>query len=436
MTGSPASPLQRAMSLLALILAGEMIFSLPFHVPRYFRPSVLQTFDLTNAELGDTFAVYGVMAMLAYFPGGLLADRISPRRLMTISLVATALGGVYFATLPGPLGLGLLYGYWGVTTIFLFWAAMIRATREWGGADAQGRAFGLLEGGRGLAAAAFASLAVVCFALFVPADSAAPDPLARRTAMQAVILFYSGTTLLAAAFVWLLLDERHGPDGAHRPRPLAGLRNILARPLVWMQALVVVCAYCGYKGLDNYSLYAFEVLGMSEVRAAGFTASAAYIRPLAALAAGLVADRVGAGRSITALFASLVVVYAALAVLDARPALLGLLYANIIVSFVAVFALRAVYFALLEETSVPAGLTGTAVGLVSVMGYTPDIFFAPVAGRLLDAAPGLPGHQHYFWFLTVLAFAGLITAAVLAWVVRTSGAAAPEQLQSKGDRYG
>ncbi len=136
-----------------LVFGGEMIFALPFHVARFFRPTLLEVFDLTNTELGDVIAVYGIMAMLTYFPGGALADRFSARKLMTLSLIGTGVGGFYFAQIPGQTGLFVLFGWWGITTIFLFWAAMIKSTREWGGTLAQGRAFGLLDGGRGLVAA-------------------------------------------------------------------------------------------------------------------------------------------------------------------------------------------------------------------------------------------------------------------------------------------
>ena len=60
-----------------------MIFSLPFHVIRMFRPTLLKVFHLTNTEIGDSMAFYGVMAMLAYFPGGILADRFSSRKLIS-----------------------------------------------------------------------------------------------------------------------------------------------------------------------------------------------------------------------------------------------------------------------------------------------------------------------------------------------------------------
>lgn len=63
-----------------------MIFSLPFHIPRFFRPTVLDVFGLSNTQLGDIFAVYGVVALAAYFPGGAIADRYSVRTLIALSL--------------------------------------------------------------------------------------------------------------------------------------------------------------------------------------------------------------------------------------------------------------------------------------------------------------------------------------------------------------
>ena len=94
--------------ILIIILAGELIFALPFHLARFFRPTFLQAFELTNTQLGDIFAVYGVVAMLSYFPGGLIADRYAPNRLMSYSLLATAAGGLYL--LSGPTHIGFLGG--------------------------------------------------------------------------------------------------------------------------------------------------------------------------------------------------------------------------------------------------------------------------------------------------------------------------------------
>ncbi len=48
MTEAAVSGRSRVVMMCALVLAGEMIFSLPFHLPRYFRPSFLEGLGLSN----------------------------------------------------------------------------------------------------------------------------------------------------------------------------------------------------------------------------------------------------------------------------------------------------------------------------------------------------------------------------------------------------
>jgi len=410
--------MKRFTQITVLILAGEMIFSLPFHTARFFRPTLLDVFGFSNTGLGDVFAIYGITAMLAYFPGGVIADRYSARKLLTLSLVLTAAGGLYMATIPGGISMALLYGYWGVTSVLLFWAAVLKATREWGGDLSQGRAFGILDGGRGLVAAAFAVFAVSFMASFMPADVDLATPEEQRTALQNVILLYSTATAAIGVLTWFLLPDT-GP--AAEPSSLGKSMNdafdTFGKPIVWAKAGVIICAYCGYKGLDNLSLYADQVLGMNEVEAARLFAYASYLRPLAAVVAGILADRYIASRMIGLTFIVLVVSFGLLSIAIPAGAWLPVIYANIFVSAFAVFAIRGIYYALLQETGTPPGLTGTTIGIMSVVGYTPEIFFAPIAGRILDASPGIPGHQNYFLFLAAISLAGL---AVVIGLVRVN----------------
>ena len=396
-----------------LVYAGEMIFSLPFHVPRFFRPTVLDVFAVNNAELGDIFAVYGIFAMLAYFPGGVIADHFSARKLMTISLVATAIGGVYLAQIPGTIGLSLLFGYWGLTSILLFWAAMIKATREWGGPDRQGRAFGILDGGRGLVAAGAASVAVCLFSLVLPANIEALTHLQQQQAIQSVIYLYTAMTLLAAFFIWCFIPETERQRSA-QTQAFSGIAVVIRQRVVWLQAMIIICAYCGYKGLDYYALYARDVLAMNEIESAQFTSIAAYLRPVAAIATGFIVDRYIASRVIVVFFFVLSGSYLILSLASVPGYGIHLIYTNILITFVAVFGIRGVYFALVEETKIAGNVTGTAVGLVSVIGFTPDIFFAPVAGRILDASPGAAGFQNYFLMLSIFAIMGMLASLLLA----------------------
>jgi nitrate/nitrite transporter NarK len=407
--------MRRIVLMVTLVVVGELVFAVPFNVPRFFRPTVLEVFGLSNTQLGDMFAVYGIAAMLAYFPGGALADHFSARSLISASLLSTSIGGLYMATFPGNIALTILYGFWGITTIFLFWGALIRATRDWGGEKTQGLAFGILDGGRGLVAAVAALVAVNLLALYMPEDARLATPEEREAGLRTVILFYTLLTFLAAMMAWFLIPaEKKGSDVAFSP--LKGMGVVLQKPIVWAQACIIVCAYCGYKGLDNYSLFAVQVLGMDEVEGARLASYGVWARPIAAVLAGVIADRFDATRSIAVTFIILVVSYGTWSMAAPVGAGLAIIYVNFVVTHFAVFALRGIYFAMLEEYKTPKYLTGASVGMISLVGFTPDVFFAPITGRILDANPGLVGFQHYFMFLAAISLAGAITVAVLVWL--------------------
>jgi len=401
--------LERLLFIGCLVVAGEAVFGLPFHIARFFRPTVLEVFEFTNTELGAVQAVYGVVAMLAYFPGGLLADRFSARRLLTGSLLCTSLGGFYFASVPGYRGTWWLFAYWGLTTILLFWGALIRATREWGGRDEQGRAYGLLDGGRGLFAAVVAASAVFVFEAMLPADPTTATMTERTEALRNVIFVYTATTAGAGLLCWLLVPERRS-GAEHRPPVFRNIAKVMRLPTVWLQALIVVSAYVGYKGIDDYSLFAVQAYGMNEVEGAKVTSISAWVRPVAAIGAGLLGDRFKSSRVSALCFATMVASYLWFAFAEPLPSTRWVLYANVLISCTAVFGLRGIYFALFEEGSVPIDATGTAVGLVSVIGYTPDVFVALAGGWFLDRSPGVDGHQHFFLFLCAFAVLGLIAS--------------------------
>ncbi len=403
--------LQRIIVMLCLVIAGEAVFSLPFHVTRYFRPTFLEVFGWTNLELGKAQAIYGVVAMLAYFPGGPLADYFSARKLLSISLLSTSFGGLLMATIPDQQTMALCWGFWGLTSILLFWAALIRATRDWGGSDAQGQAFGLLDGGRGLFAAILAFACVAFFDFLMPEDVQNVSAIERRHALSMIIYTYTALTMAAAVFVWFAIPEsKQQEESQEKPPIVQTLLTLMKIPTLWLQALIVISAYVGYKGTDYFSLYAVDVYGMDEVKAAQVGAMAAWIRPIAALLAGLLADRLLSSRVVAGCFALLVLVYGAMGILEPTPSAVWLLFAQIILICIAVYGLRGVYFALFEEGGVPAAVTGSAAGIVSVIGYTPDIFVAPCAGYLLDTWPGVQGHQYLLLFLMGFTCIGLLAS--------------------------
>jgi nitrate/nitrite transporter NarK len=125
------------------------------------------------------------------------------------------------------------------------------------------------------------------------------------------------------------------------------------------------------------------------------------------------ADRFNARGVIGGLFIAMMISYGVLSQFAPSPDLVNLLYANIFISYFGAFGLRGVYFALIEETRIPNDHTGKAVGLISVVGFTPEIFFGPISGRILDHSPGVTGHLNYFLFLAGISAVGVVIVLIL-----------------------
>ena len=398
--------------LLLLILAGESVFILPFVLQRVFRPTVLKVFELDNVSLGLCFSVYGFVALISYLLGGPLADKYQPRKLIAIALWMTALGGLVFATFPDYLMLQILYGFWGFTTIFLFWSPMIKATRVWGGQNSQGKAFGFLDGGRGLVGALFGTLGVLVFAHFMSADLEVASLQESRFAFRYVILTSSGIVAVVGVLVWLFmkLPEHQEKEIVVDRITTSQIKEVLRLPSVLLLMIIILCAYVGYKITDIFSLYAQDVMLLDEVGSAEVGTFLLFARPVVGVFIGIVADR---SRPSLFLFIGFVIALIG-SLLFASGMVANVSYFiflfSIMIVALGVYAIRSLYFAVMQSGKIPLVLTGTAVGLISLVGYTPDIFAGPAMGYLLDASPGLEGHRHVFWMLALFSFIGGIAA--------------------------
>jgi len=395
----------RTITLVTLIVAGEAIFFLPFILARVFRPTLLDVFQISNTELGLWFSVYGLVAMISYLFGGVLADRFPARNLMATALWLTSGGGLIMAMIPSNKAMIWIYAFWGFTTICLFWAAMIRATREWGGNDFQGRAFGWLEGGRGTVAALLATLTFFIFS--------------KEGNFQAVILATSIFTFLAGWLVWIFIPKTYPEkSGARISDTIREIISLLRMRNTWLLSLIIICAYSGYKITDDYSLFAREVLGFSESGAAGVGTVALWMRALVAILAGYLADRYWRTNVITASFA-LTLIGAILVGFRIFDGIAGLLLLNLALTAAGIYGVRALYFAVMKEAGFPLAITGTAVGIVSFVGFTPDVFIGPWMGHLLDNSPGAEGHAHVFLLLSAFALLGMVAALLFRWSTRS-----------------
>ena len=182
--------------------------------------------------------------------------------------------------------------------------------------------------------------------------------------------------------------------------------------------VIILCAYFGYKVTDIYSLYASDVMGYDEVKSANISSLQLYLRPIAGFTFGFLADKKnGISWIIKGFFVMLTgsLLFAS-GILVADQYIL--FFISLIIIALGTYAIRALYFAILKEGNISLALTGTAVGVISLSGYTPDIFASPLMGYFLDKFPGIKGHQYVYAFLALFSILGLIASSRFAIITK------------------
>lgn len=402
MIEAPREPAwRRAMVMVTLVLTGECVYLLVYILRRDFGSAIVEALGISNTQLGTLSAAFGVLALLCYFPGGFIADRYPARDLMMLSSVLTAIGGFVFSAYPPYGWVVMIFALWGISTILTFWAALVKVTRAWGGVHQQGRAFGFLDGGRALVAALAGSIGIAIFS--TQAESA--------EGLRLVIFFYSGLCVACAVLVYFFITDAYDTGGPESS--LDGLRYVLKMPVTWWQAMVIFCAYAAFWGTFNLSSFASAGFGMDHTEAAWVSVIGAWCGPVVAISAGFIAEKVGAARAVTFSFWTLAASFFMLAAITPGKETETILWIGAIASSASAFALRGLYFSLLDEGGVPVALTGTTVGVVSILGYTPDIIVPPLSGTLVDNLPDADGYRVLFALLAVGCLAGIFATSRL-----------------------
>lgn len=399
---TPKSPLKRWYMLALLALAGATIYTFPFLRYSYYEP-LKDALGLTHTQMGVLQSLNGILSTLGYIPGGWLADRYSARLLLSVSLVSTGLSGFYFAAFPSYIGAMFLYGFWGISTLVIFWAPLIKATRELGNKEEQGKLFGLLEGGRGIWALLIGALTLIVFARMGESQQG----------LMWVIVISAVITIVAGVAIWFLLE-----DSPVQPQSGTGIESIILAakmPCTWIISIIIFCGYSLFAGQSYITPYMTEVLGTSLTLGALMGLVRTYgLQTLGGLSAAFLSTKIGSpNRVIIYCFVVTSLCMSGFLLIPSTPPMLTLVTINMLIMGYAVYMIRGNYYALVGESDMPINITGAIVGLSSFIGFLPEAFIYPLIGYWLDSYPGKTGYQITFTYLLIISIVGLLTSLFL-----------------------
>ncbi|RZF27556.1 MFS transporter [Paraburkholderia sp. UYCP14C] len=402
------------LQLALLVIAAGAIYPI-LYLRQVYQPTMLEVFHITDSQLGYLYSSLGTIFLLSYLPSGWLADRVAPRLLICFSLVATGLLGLWYSTAPSFNTLMLIFGGWGLSTGLTFWAAVIKRVNMIAGAEEQGRFFGLLDGGRGLIEAMLATIAITLFAWVTQTRG---EPVA--VGFRMVVYLYAFLCIALGVLLALVKDPQGARDAAsdraaaaqaRRGNVLVDLATLAKIPELWLVAAIVFCGYQVFWATYSFSAYLHEgEVGLTVVMAGTITTLKLWMRPIGGIGGGFLGDRYS---KVSVLVIALFLAALSLVALMAAPRISSHVLLVFLVLFIGIltYAIRGLYWSLLDRCNIPAATMGLAIGLISVLGYSPDVFLPLINGYLTQTYPGVFGYQLYFGYVAAMAalggFAGL-----------------------------
>jgi sugar phosphate permease len=397
------------MQVVLLALAASVIYSAPY-LRQLFKTSLLDAFSLNELQLGNLSTTYALVSIICYLPGGWLADRVAPKTLVVIALFSSAATYAWYATIPGYTELLIIHGLWGIIGVGVLWAAMFKQIRLLAGGDEQGRMFGTLEGARGLFEAILLTVATFVFGLFAT----------RKLGMVNVIMIYTVfATGLGIIMLFLKGAAGNHADQASEKIHLADVTLILKQPSIWLMCIMLTAVYHVFWATIEFPSFAETGgFGMSLAAATALGATKLWMRPPGGVLAGMIGDRISNARMMMWLFAAGIVACLYLALMQTTPDNAWTLWVFIFPFGLLAYGLRGVFWALLYDCPVPTRVLGTAIGFISIMGYSSDAYIPQVSAWLQTHYPTGTAYQLFFAYVAGAAAIGLLASWLLSRLTR------------------
>lgn len=400
------SKLKKHMFHLVLItIAGAMIYGLPYF-RSYFYDAYLETYNLTNTQMGMFGAMFGLFGMISYLFGGVVADMVSTRKLMSVSLILTGVGGILHLFNPSYVMLLGIYALWGFTSLFAFWPSLLKSLREIASENEQSKAYGFMDGGRGIVYAVDTVCLLAIFNFF-------QKKMGDLGGLNAVIIYYSAVAIVLGVALFFLMKEPQTDDVVAENKDdkirLSQIKDVVKMPVVWILSAILCCAYVMNLAFWYFTPYATSNFGMAATAGAFVTAAAQWVRPVAAFGSGIIADRVGRSKVLYVTFLLMTIGTLLLVVMGNMTSMVFIIICIMI--YIGMYGGYSLVFSMMGEGGIPLRMAGTAIGLVCTIGYLPEVLVPYISGILLDKF-GDAGYRYMFIGIVIIMIIGILMLVV------------------------
>ncbi|SDQ15591.1 MFS transporter [Pseudovibrio sp. Tun.PSC04-5.I4] len=391
--------LKRYFQFFLIVIAAGAIYPV-IYLRTNYQETILEVFNLALPDLNNFYSVLGLAFVFGYIPSGLLSDKFSAKWLISISLIGTAICGFWFGTVPDQSQVRIIFLLWGFFAVFTFWSSHMKIVKMLARTSEEGRFFGILDGGRGVVEALMGTIGLAVFAAVLGSSELLVD---KSSALVSVINLYSAIVLAAAVLIIIFVESeenlaRHAEGSGDRSEAekfqLRDVAKLLKNKNVFLMGSIIFMGYAVFWTVYYLGGFMQTNAGVDAVTVGIVMTVVLWMRPVGGFIGGYLADRIGRAKTIcgAVLGSSTLLVIVAIMPLDSKP----LLFVIIVALGAFLYAIRGTYWSLLGRCQIDAVMMGTAIGVISFMGYLPDIILPQLNSYLWNVFGATGGYNAYF----------------------------------------
>lgn len=394
-------------ALVVLISMGSSIIYAPMYLKGVFYDPLMQALGCTNADLGLMVSAYATAAMICYLPSGIVADKFRMRTLAWVGFITTAVLVFVYAMLPSVQVCLVLFVLMGVTSILIWWGTRFKVIRLCCEENEYASKIGIsysIYGATGLVVGLI--------------NAAIVAALSGALGVQVMIGFLGVMiALLGIASFFLIPDFKGEINKDAKLFSLKEAVQAVKHPGVIWACIAYFCVYAVYQGATYTTPYLTQcfnadgnlvnVVGLIRTYGIGLVAG-----PVV----GFIATKIKSPSK--AIMGGLILSVAALVgfiLFPQDPS--GAVVASVLVVVFGftTYGAFSIGSSPLSEVKIPMAIFGTASGLLSVVGFMPDVFIHTWYGAMIDAQ-GTAAFNAIFGFEIMFAVIGCFC---LVMVLRT-----------------
>ncbi|MEZ9648544.1 MFS transporter [Vibrio sp. 10N.261.52.C2] len=359
-----------------LAIGGGTIFKAMYLREVFYYPWN-EYFSLNNTQSGVLMSWLGLVGVFSGALAGVIVDKFQhPKVILSLSYITMSFLAVWQSFKPSYDAMFVIIGLMSFVGNGLFLVSMTKIARLLASDNQQGRYFGFLESGRGIAGTLL-TLCAIGIVSYYGSDSLSIGFILR---FDASIYFFLGI------ISYTLIPEGISKIDNAEQKKLKDLLLLVKNKRLWLVSLSVACVIFVYQGAAYLVPYLTDAYGLTAEQAGIVGMVRAYflafvISPFA----GVIADKLGSSLKVMSLlFVMGVITTISFVVVPHEASYLPLLIGLVLCLGAFTFGMRGIMYAQVSEIQIPKAYTGTAMGMLICIGFSPEAFVHLIYGYLLD----------------------------------------------------